>query len=209
MAKIVDKEAKRKKILLAALRVIAEKGLTGTRMSDIARAADVGKGTLYEYFRSKEEILHAGFLLIFEQGEEVLAQKLSKITDPPEKIHAILTGFVEALDSFPVDFMQIMFDVWAEGVRSVKAKETTIFDMRKLYAEYRGLLASILVEGMRKGIFRNDLQPDIIASGILGSWDGLMLQWVLDHSVFDFKKAVEAMYTAYMKGILTQDFRSS
>jgi len=209
MAKIVDKEAKRKKILLAALQVIAEKGLSATRMADIAKTADVGKGTLYEYFRNKEEMLHAGFLLIFEQGEEVLAQKLSQIHDPPGKIHAVLMGFVEALDSFPVDFMQVIFDVWAEGVRSVKTKETTIFDMRKLYAEYRGLMASILSEGMRQGIFRHDLQPEVVASGILGAWDGLMLQWVLDHSVFDFKKAVETLYTAFMQGIFAPDFRSA
>ncbi len=201
MAKIVDKAAKKKQILLAALRVIAEKGLTETRMADIARAANVGKGTLYEYFRSKEEIMHEGFLLIFQQGEEVLAKKLAKITDPAEKIRAILIGFVEALQEFPPDFMQIMFDVWAEGVRSAKAKETTIFDMRKLYAEYRGLVASILVEGVHQGKFRRDLNPELVASAILGSWDGLMLQWVLDHSVFDFKEAVEVMIQTYLEGI--------
>ena len=202
MAKIVDKAAKKKQLLLAALRVIAEKGLTETRMADIARAANVGKGTLYEYFRSKEEIMHEGFLLIFQQGEEVLAKKLAKITDPAEKIRAILIGFVEALQEFPPDFMQIMFDVWAEGVRSAKAKETTIFDMRKLYAEYRGLVASILVEGVHQGKFRRDLNPELVASAILGSWDGLMLQWVLDHSVFDFKEAVEVMIQTYLRGIL-------
>ena len=202
MAKIVDKAAKKKQLLLAALRVIAEKGLTETRMADIARAANVGKGTLYEYFRSKEEIMHEGFLLIFQQGEEVLGKKLAKITDPAEKIRAILIGFVEALQEFPPDFMQIMFDVWAEGVRSAKAKETTIFDMRKLYAEYRGLVASILVEGVHQGKFRRDLNPELVASAILGSWDGLMLQWVLDHSVFDFKEAVEVMIQTYLRGIL-------
>ncbi len=201
MAKIVDKEAKRQKILLAALRVIAKKGLASTRMSDIAEAADVGKGTLYEYFRSKEEMMHEGFLLIFEKAEEVLARKLFKVTDPAEKIHVILVGFVEALEQFPLDFMEIMFDVWAEGVRSVKAKETTVFDMRRLYADYRNLLVSILTEGVHQGRFRKNLNPLLTASAILGSWDGLMLQWVLDHSVFNFKEAVETMYQAYMTGI--------
>ncbi len=203
MAKIVDKEAKRKKILLAALRVIAEKGLVNTRMSDIAKAADVGKGTLYEYFRSKEEVMHEGFLLIFGEINSVYAQALPAATDPVEKIRAMLNGFSKAMSAFPSDFMQVMFDVWAEAVRSASGKQSNLVDMKQFYTEYRGLLTSILSEGIEQGRFRQDLNPSLVASCMLGSVDGLMLQWVMDHTAFDFDQALQTLFDSYMQGLLS------
>ena len=59
--KIIDKEAKKAEILQAAMQVFSRKGVAKTRMADIAVAAGIGKGTIYEYFRSKEEIFAAAF----------------------------------------------------------------------------------------------------------------------------------------------------
>ncbi len=61
MPKIVDKEAKRKKILEASMRVFAKKGVENTKMKDIAKSAGIGKGTIYEYFNSRDEILQKSF----------------------------------------------------------------------------------------------------------------------------------------------------
>ena len=54
--KIVDKEAKKTQIIIAATQVFSKLGVAKTKMIDIAQAAGIGKGTIYEYFRSKEEI---------------------------------------------------------------------------------------------------------------------------------------------------------
>ena len=55
--RIVDREAKRKQILGAAMTVFARKGINDFRMIEIAEAANMGKGTLYEYFPSKDELI--------------------------------------------------------------------------------------------------------------------------------------------------------
>ena len=68
MPKIVDKAAKKNEILLAAMRLFAEKGVVNSKMADIAIAAGIGKGTIYEYFRSKEEIFGEAFSTIHRQA---------------------------------------------------------------------------------------------------------------------------------------------
>ena len=59
--KIVDVEEKKKGIIQAAIGIIARRGLAQTKMEDIAQAAEIGKGTLYEYFKSKDEIFQGAF----------------------------------------------------------------------------------------------------------------------------------------------------
>ena len=82
MPRIIDKKEKKAKILEASIRVFAKKGLSNTKMADIAEAADVGKGTIYEYFRSKDEILEASFQYFVEGVEKILSGKLAGIADP-------------------------------------------------------------------------------------------------------------------------------
>ena len=62
--KVVDRQKKREKILRAALKVFSDRGMTEFKMIDIATAAGIGKGTIYEYFSSKEDII-AGCFNVF------------------------------------------------------------------------------------------------------------------------------------------------
>ncbi len=66
MPKIVDKEAKRKDILNAAIHVFVEQGAAKTKIADIAKRANIGKGTIYEYFSSKEDIFQESMVLFME-----------------------------------------------------------------------------------------------------------------------------------------------
>src|SRR5437667_12791268 len=80
---------KRAAILRAATRVFARNGYFNSKVADIARAADVADGTVYLYFKSKEEILHS----IFDQNmaEAIAAgrQLIEKVKDPHEKLRRI------------------------------------------------------------------------------------------------------------------------
>ena len=82
MPKIVDKEAKKLAILHAAMHVFARQGVVKTKMIDIARYAGIGKGTIYEYFRSKEEIFNSAFQYFFEDVEQALQQVVASKGDP-------------------------------------------------------------------------------------------------------------------------------
>src|SRR3977135_4351289 len=88
---------KRESILRAATRVFARSGYFNSKVADIAREADVADGTVYLYFKSKEEILHS----IFDQNmAEAIAsgrKLIEKISDPGEKLRRIAMLHLERL----------------------------------------------------------------------------------------------------------------
>ena len=93
--KIVDKEQKRRLIVEASLRVFASNGYEATRTIDIAKEAGIGKGTIYEYFRSKDEIVEAIFEYLFFNYEQHL-QQLTQESKPP--VEAILESFKRMME---------------------------------------------------------------------------------------------------------------
>ena len=80
--KIVDKELKKMEILHAAIKVFASKGIPNTKMIDIAREAGIGKGTIYEYFRSKKEIIQETFQAFLQELDQVEEDADTRETDP-------------------------------------------------------------------------------------------------------------------------------
>ena len=90
MPKIVDKKKKAEAISDAAIKVFHEHGYNKTRMADIAQAAGIGKGTLYEYFRDKADILHFAFDQYFSVFSESMLQAMKGRTTPSDKILSII-----------------------------------------------------------------------------------------------------------------------
>jgi AcrR family transcriptional regulator len=187
MPKIVDKEEKKAKILEASIKIFAEKGWNKTKISDIAEAADIGKGTVYEYFQSKDELFAGSFRYFMTQAEGIIAERLHSIDDPLERLWAYFLSWADIFESEFLDYMEIVLDFWAEGIRS-KGRFSTI-DLMKVYYDNRTFIESLLEEC----IAQNKIKPvdtKIVASIFIGTLDGLMIQWILDRSVFDLKEAV-------------------
>src|SRR6266705_5652004 len=80
---------KREAILRAATRVFARNGYFNSKVADIASAAGVADGTVYLYFKSKEEILHSIFDRSMEEAIAAGKKQLEQITDPREKLRRI------------------------------------------------------------------------------------------------------------------------
>ena len=91
MPRIVDKEAKKMEILHAAMQVFAKNGVVKTKIIDIATTAGVGKGTIYEYFRSKEEIFASAYIYFFQMMESMVREGLSKEDDPLKQLELVLS----------------------------------------------------------------------------------------------------------------------
>lgn len=100
MPKIVDKAAKRREILEAAIAVFVEKGYHGAKMADIAVAASMGKGTLYEYFPTKESLPKEIFNLFFAELASQLTQLQQSQQDPIEVIVAGIQLSFKDIDEF-------------------------------------------------------------------------------------------------------------
>jgi len=196
--KIIDKLEKRSQILDAAMRVFAQKGVNGAKIADIAEAAGIGKGTVYEYFQSKDEIISASFRYFMDTMGETIGQRVSKLTDPLDKLMAFFSGWADILEGEVMGYIEVVLDFWAEGIR--KDKGVLAFNLAELYAEYRAMVEQLLDDCVAAGRIR-PVDTRITASILLGTMDGLLVQWVADRTAFDIKAAIEALPDLIIYGL--------
>ncbi len=200
MPKIVNREEKREQILLSALKVFAQKGYYNTKISEIAKEAGIGKGTIYEYFRSKESIFAEGFQFMFSSLEEELMKIIVGDASPEEKLDQLMEVSFYELTKYGERFIEVLMDFWAESIRSKHPGMKTLVDMTPMYTEFRKLIAAIIGEGVKKGLFRN-VDPKMEASILMAIMDGLMLQWVLDKNAFSLDEARKAIKRHFMNAL--------
>ena len=199
--KIVDKEAKRLEIMQAAIQVFARNGIVKAKMIDIARAAGVGKGTIYEYFRSKEEIFAEAFIFYFKQMDGLIRDAVQLSDDPREQLKNLIRVSVKAFLGESDDFLQIMMDFWAEGIRNKDEHLMQTIDLKGIYQQYRQILTDIINRGIERKIFR-PVNSVAMASFLIGSLDGLMLQWIMEPHLFEINEVIEAMIDGFLNGLL-------
>ena len=199
--KIVNKEEKKQEILKAAMRMFAQNGVVNTKMTDIAAAAGIGKGTIYEYFRSKEDIFADAYGHIFLETEKRIGNVLESRISPEEKLRKLMNVTIEEfLVGDGGEFAGIMMSFWSEGVRNKNERIMEIIDLKKIYSEYRIMISGILEEGISRGQFR-DMDTHVAASVIIGAMDGILLQYIMDRNVFSPEKAIEVLLDSFLRGI--------
>jgi AcrR family transcriptional regulator len=198
MPKIVDKKEKRSRILESAIKVFAQKGVNNTKIADIAQAAGIGKGTVYEYYHSKEELITASFRHFMESMGGVIGRRLLHLRDPVDKLLAYFTAWGEIVDSESMGYIEVVLDFWAEGLRQEKTAMT--INLAQMYAEYRATVKNLLDGCVSAGRIR-PVDTQITASILLGTMDGLLVQWIADRDAFDIKLAIEMLPKIFISGL--------
>jgi AcrR family transcriptional regulator len=199
--RIINREKKHRDILIAAIKVFARQGVANTKMIDIAREAGIGKGTIYEYFKSKDDIFYKSFHYFMEQTNSTVNSRIRGIHDPVLKLEAWIDGWLAAMTD-SIDLVAIMMDYWAEGIR---LKNTdSIFNLRIIYDKYRETIKNMLDEGISKGKFK-PVNTNLIASILIGTLDGLGLQLIMDRNLFKPSEAALALKDSFIKGLLKED----
>lgn len=179
---IVDKDRKRREILQAAMQVFAREGYHRARIEAVAEEAGIGKGTVYEYFRSKTDLFIALHDHMLTELKSFYMKELSEIREPA----LMLKRFIEvAFQTFRLwePFFLVFFDFWAEGGRG-QQQALLQTQLRQAYAGSRDDVAAIIASGVQNGSFRR-VDPFLTAASILASLDGLVLQWLCDRNAFD------------------------
>src|SRR5262249_55217132 len=138
---------KREAILRAAIRVFARNGYFNSKVADIAHEAGVADGTVYLYFKSKEEILHSIFDTSMEKAIAEAHRLIKDVTDPREKLRRVATMHLARLGANRD--LAIVFQVELRG--STKFMEE--FSAAG-FAEYLSLIRTTFEEGQRAGVFR-------------------------------------------------------
>ncbi len=185
---------KRALILRAATRVFARNGYFNSKVADIARAADVADGTVYLYFKSKEEILHS----IFDQNiAEVIAagrKLIEGLGDPREKLRRIAKLHLERLGADRD--LAVVFQVELRG--STKFMEE--FSAAG-FAEYLTLLRRTFEEGQRAGVFRKELNAKVAAKILFGALDEMATNWIISKRSYKLEPMADVVMDVFLNGV--------
>lgn len=176
------RDRKARLITEAAAVVFAERGFRSARVADIAERAGIGKGTVYEYFHSKEEV----FLAVFDAFaagtlEGTLAALEPRPASPVVFIRAFTDTVLRTLDE-NLHFYPLTLEFWSAAATS-KLKERLMEEFRQLYASYRAVIAAALREGLASGEVGSHVDPDRVAAVLVSAIDGIFLQAWIDPSV--------------------------
>src|SRR6266481_592935 len=185
---------KRGTILRAATRVFARNGYFNSKVADIARAAEVADGTVYLYFKSKEEILHS----IFDQNmaEAIAAGRklIENLDDPRQKLRRIAKLHLERLGADRD--LAVVFQVELRG--STKFMEE--FSAAG-FAEYLKLIRTTFEEGQQAGVFRSELNAKVVAKILFGALDEMATNWILSKRRYKLAPMADQVLDIFLNGV--------
>jgi len=169
---MAEKPDKRVRILNAAVQIFAKKGFYNTKVSEVAKRAGVAAGTIYLYFKNKDEIL----ISIFEEEMESI---LTEITDAV----ALESASLKRLERFiykHLEFVQkrpALAQVFQLELRQSNKfiKEYTGSKLQ----EYLNVIAHIVEQGQLDGTIRGDLHPSLVKRAVFGALDEIATHWIL------------------------------
>ncbi len=181
----------------AALKVFSEKGFNATKMIDIANQAGIGKGTIYEYFKNKEDILSELFAFLFRDFDQQFRKALETTVHPVDKLKLIVQiYFVDIFRQFE-NFTKVVMDFWMAEMHSEKSsKSQSHSNLYAMYVKYISLISGIIKEGIDQKIFRS-VNPEHYAAMLIAIFDGLFLQFFMDINksrIDDLANSIVDMY---------------
>jgi len=197
-----DRSSKRQRLVESAAEVFAAHGFTSTRVADIAQRAGVAKGTVYEYFSSKEELFFAVFEWINEQIRRRVNRVLEDHGDPRFQLITLLRDSAEIVAEHR-ELFSMNLDFWAAS-RGSAFEDRFTTACRSLYQEYRRLATDVIRRGQREGTFRPEVDADRVATLVVSALDGLGVQCWFDASI-DAIPAVDAFADVLCLGLCRED----
>ena len=189
--RVVDK---REAILRAGTTVFAKKGFFNAKVADVAKAAGVADGTVYLYFKNKDDILHSIFDRAMEEFIAEGTRELAEIKRPEDKLRRIAELHLERLSTDRE--MAIVFQVELRGsIKFMQEFSATGF------AEYLDIIRSTIEEGQKGGDFRTDLKPVICAKIFYGALDEMVTNWILSKKSYSLRPMADEVLKIFLGGL--------
>jgi AcrR family transcriptional regulator len=168
-----EKERRRQQIIVAAKRVFSEKGFNKATMEDIAKEAELSPGTLYLYFKNKEE-LYASLSLRILQYLHIRVTHVNKerSLSPDQKLSALMEAMYDVYDFDPLIIINMFHLQSSETLKNLS--ESLLEEIKELSQKSIGAIAKIFEEGMEKGIYI-DRHPVALADIFWSMFSGVVL----------------------------------
>jgi TetR/AcrR family fatty acid metabolism transcriptional regulator len=184
---------KREAILRAAIKVFASKGFFNSKVADIAGEAGVADGTVYLYFKNKDDILHS----IFDRAmAEFIAEgkkELEGIAAPEERLKKIAELHLERLGADRD--LAIVFQVELRGSTKFMQEFSA-----SGFAEYLDIIRQTFAEGQKAGVFRSDMKPVVCAKILYGALDEMVTNWILSSKSYPLAPMAGEVLKVFLSG---------
>ena len=184
---------KRDAILRAAIDVFAERGYFNAQVADVARAAGVAAGTVYLYFKSKDDLLVSIFERSMRDGLALGRAAVAGLDDPSERLRRLARGHLARLGA----------DRNLAIVFQVELRQSTKFMERfssTLLRDYLGLIREAIADGQRAGVFRADIKATAAAKMLFGALDEMATNWILSGRRYSLEADAEPVIDLFLNG---------
>jgi TetR/AcrR family transcriptional regulator, fatty acid metabolism regulator protein len=185
---------KREAILRAAIKVFARNGYFNSKVADIAGEAGIADGTVYLYFKSKDEILHSIFDKAMAEFISEGKRELAVIEDPTAKLAKIAELHLEKLGTDRD--LAVVFQVELRGSTKFMQEFSAAG-----FAEYLDIIRKTIDEGQKADVFRSDVKPIVAAKMLYGALDEMVTNWVLSQKSYPLKPLAAEIMKIFVGGM--------
>ncbi len=163
---------KYQKIILAATKVFAEKGFYNAKVADVAKEAQVADGTIYLYFKNKDDLLISIFEESMDRFTALVRKNLETTSHAVEKLRRFISLHLEWVKEHQHTAQVLQVEL-RQSSKFMKEYGGTKFK------EYLDIIGQILEEGKKEGVFHSSLNPNLVKRALFGAIDEMALEWVL------------------------------
>ena len=190
-----------KKILQAALELFVRKGFRGTSVSDITARVGLTKGALYAHFSGKGELL---IRLIEEFKSKFIGGMVAALEEcrgsALDRLHRVVTFNSQ----FALDHQYLcVFQTFLTTELNADVDFEPV--LKDVYREYQKVIAEIVRQGVRQGIFKKELDPEVVALTFMALHDGVLHQWVLNRYHLDGELYVRTFREIFFYGLVRRE----
>ena len=181
-------------IIDAAIRVFARTGYYNSRVSDIAREAGIASGTIYLYFKTKDEILVTLFREKMAEWVASVRRQIAAEPDPIAKLRRLVMLHFTVLEQNPdlAEVVQVELRQGHKFFRGASAHEVSA---------YFDLIGSVLHEGVVAGQIRRDVPVKVATKMLFGAMDQMATSWVLGKRGYGLSETADAVASIFLKGV--------
>lgn len=176
---------RRSQLTRAAYKVVGKKGYYDFTIKDIAKEAGLSTGLVHYYFKNKDDLLLNLLKEMNQNMNKYLYKSISDLENPLEKLNMFITQAFDLVNT-EKDYFYVLIDFWTQINRNDRIKKANI----KLFQSYRDECRKILEEGMEKGTFKK-LDVNYLSALIISMIQGMIIQYVIDKSAFDYNDYCE------------------
>ena len=185
---------KPQQIIEAAVRVFARRGYYNSRVSDIAREAGIAAGTIYLYFKTKDDILVTLFRDKMAEFVDSLRKAIAGEGDAARKVRTLVRLHFSLLEKDPelAEVLQVELRQGQKFFRGASGQEI---------GAYFALIGSVLEEGVGEGRFRSSLSVKVATKMLFGAMDQMATSWVLGKRGYRLADTADAVAEIFLQGV--------